>query len=79
MPENMPIRYQIDFQMIPSLFYENKDGYRTRLLMAPESILADVYTNAHRKLQGGTLGLRFITFCPVDFLVQRDRIPVIAN
>lgn len=71
MPENMPIRYQIDFQMIPSLFYENKDGFRTRLLMAPESILADVYTNAHRKLQGGTPGLRFITFRPVDFLVQK--------
>lgn len=71
MPENMPIRYQIDFQMIPSLFYENKDGFRTHLLMAPESILADVYTNAHRKLQGGTPGLRFITFRPVDFLVQK--------
>ena len=71
MPENMPIRYQIDFQMIPSLFYENKDGFCTRLLMAPESILADVYTNAHRKLQGGTPGLRFLTFRPVDFLVQK--------
>ncbi len=71
MPENMPIRYQIDFQMIPSLFYENKDGFRTHLLMAPESILADVYTNAHRKLQEGAPGLRFITFRPVDFLVQK--------
>lgn len=50
MPENMPIRYQIDFHMIPSLFYENKDGFRTHLLMAPEHTLADVYTNAYRKL-----------------------------
>lgn len=71
MPENMPIRYQIDFQIIPSLFYENKDGFRTQLLMAPESVLADVYTNAHRELQGGTPGLRFISFRPVDFLVQK--------
>ena len=71
MPENMPIRYQIDFHMIPSLFYENKDGFRTHLLMAPEHTLADVYTNAYRKLQGGTPGLCFITFRPVDFLVQK--------
>ena len=47
MPENMPIRYQIDFQMIPSLFYENKDGFSTQLLMESERVLADVYTNAH--------------------------------
>lgn len=71
MPENMPIRYQIDFQMIPSLFYENKDGFRTQLLMESERVLADVYTNAHRELQGGTPGLRFISFRPVNFLVQK--------
>lgn len=71
MPEKMPIRYQIDFHTIPSLFYEDKEGFRARLLMAPEHILVDVYTRAYRSLQQGDSGLRFVVFRPADFLVQK--------
>lgn len=74
MADKRQVRAEIDFRLIPKLFYMNKDAFSMTFLNAPQRFLAQIYNDFYKRVTS-TFFQRAKYFSEKDFSVEIKTFP----
>lgn len=69
MVETRPIRYHIDFDIIPSLYHKDPESFAEAFAMGADELLAKIYTDVYKESDSNCSGETGRQFSKTDFRV----------